>query len=304
MSNTLHPLRRALPLFLFAGLCLTSLDTTAKWLVRDHALFLVVWARYAGQMLVVTPYVWHRAGTGFWRTRRLPLQLFRSSLLLAATICFFAALRYLPLAEASAIIYLAPMIIVVLSGPLLGERPNRWRWATAVTGFIGILIVLRPGSAVFHPAVLLLIATATFNALYYLLTRKLADEDKHTTLFYSALVGTVGLTLFLPWAVIEGLPGPRDGALFLLLGVLAGLGHALIIGAYQVAPASLLTPFTYLQMLWATAYGYLIFGQLPDRLSALGMAVIVGSGVALAWHERPRQTIVPPADGEPAVPLL
>ena len=104
MPNTLHPLRRALPLFLFAGLCLTSLDTTAKWLVRDHALFLVVWARYAGQMLVVTPYVWHRAGKGFWRTRRLPLQLFRSSLLLAATICFFAALRYLPLAEASAII--------------------------------------------------------------------------------------------------------------------------------------------------------------------------------------------------------
>ena len=304
MPNTLHPLRRALPLFLFAGLCLTSLDTTAKWLVRDHALFLVVWARYAGQMLVVTPYVWHRAGTGFWRTRRLPLQLFRSLLLLAATICFFAALRYLPLAEASAIIYLAPMIIVVLSGPLLGERPNRWRWATAITGFIGILIVLRPGSAVFHPAVLLLIATATFNALYYLLTRKLADEDKHTTLFYSALVGTVGLTLFLPWAAIEVLPSPRDGALFLLLGVLAGLGHALIIGAYQAAPASLLTPFTYLQMLWATAYGYLIFGQLPDRLSALGMAVIVGSGVALAWHERPRQAIVPPADGEPAVPLL
>ncbi len=304
MPNTLHPLRRALPLFLFAGFCLTSLDATAKWLVRDHALFLVVWARYAGQMLVVTPYVWHRAGTGFWRTRRLPLQLFRSSLLLAATLCFFAALRYLPLAEASAIIYLAPMIIVVLSGPLLGERPNRWRWATAVTGFIGILIVLRPGSAVFHPAVLLLIATATFNALYYLLTRKLADEDKHTTLFYSALVGTVGLTLFLPWAAIEGLPDPRDGALFLLLGVLAGLGHALIIGAYQSAPASLLTPFTYLQMLWATAYGYLIFGQLPDRFSALGMAVIVGSGVALAWHERPRQAIVPPVDGEPAVPLL
>jgi drug/metabolite transporter (DMT)-like permease len=300
----LHPLRRALPLFLLAGLCLTSLDTTAKWLVRDHTLFLVVWARYAGQMVVVTPYVWHRGGPGFWRTRRLPLQLFRSSLLLIATFCFFAALRYLPLAEASAIIYLAPMIIVVLSGPLLGERPNRWRWATTITGFIGILIVLRPGSAVFHPAVLLLIATAMFTALYYLLTRKLAGEDKHTTLFYSALVGTVGLSLFLPWAAIEGLPGPRDGALFLLLGILAGLGHAFIIGAYQAAPASLLTPFTYLQMLWATGYGYLIFGQLPDRVSALGMAVIVGSGVALAWHERPRLPISATTDGEPAVPLL
>ena len=299
-----HPLRRALPLFLFAGFCLTSLDTTAKWLVRDHTLFLVVWARYAGQMLVVTPYVWHRAGPGFWRTRRLPLQLFRSSLLLIATFCFFAALRYLPLAEASAIIYLAPMIIVVLSGPLLGERPNRWRWATAITGFIGILIVLRPGSAVFHPAVLLLIATAMFTALYYLLTRKLAGEDKHATLFYSALVGTVGLTLFLPWAAVEELPGPRDGALFVLLGILAGLGHAFIIGAYQAAPASLLTPFTYLQMLWATGYGYLVFGQLPDRFSALGMVVIVASGVALAWHERPRLPVSATGDGESEVPLL
>ena len=105
MPHSAHPLRRALPLFLFAGLCLTSLDTTAKWLVRDHALFLVVWGRYAGQMLVVTPYVWHRSGPGFWRTRRLPLQLVRSSLLLIATFCFFAALRYLPLAEASAILH-------------------------------------------------------------------------------------------------------------------------------------------------------------------------------------------------------
>lgn len=302
---TAHPLRRALPLFLAAGLCLTSLDTTAKWLVRDHTLFLVVWARYAGQMLVVTPYVWQRAGSGFWRTRRLPLQLFRSSLLLAATFCFFGGLRYLPLAEGSAITFLAPMVVVVLSLPLLGERPNRWRWATTITGFAGILIVLRPGSAVFHPAALLLIAAATFNGLYYLLTRKLAGEDKHTTLFYSALVGTVGLTLLLPWAAIEGLPGPRDSILFLLLGLLAGLGHAFVIGAYVSAPASLLTPFTYLQLLWATAYGYLIFGQLPDRFSALGMAVIVASGVVLAWHERPRLPIRAPvlADPEPGVPI-
>jgi len=285
---TAHPLRRALPLFLLAGICLTSLDTTAKWLVRDYTLFLVVWARYAGQMLVVTPYVWHRAGRGFWRTRRLRLQLFRSSMLLAATFCYFGALRYLPLSQASAITFLTPMIVVVLSGPLLGELPDRWRWATTIIGFIGILIVLRPGSEVFHPAVLLLIAAAAFNGLYYLLTRKLAAEDKHTTLFYSALVGTVALTVFLPWAATEGMPGPRDGGLFVLLGVLAGVGHALVIRAYVAAPASLLTPFAYLQLLWATGYGYLVFGQLPDRVSVMGMAVIVASGVALAWHERPR----------------
>jgi drug/metabolite transporter (DMT)-like permease len=287
-EHAAHSLRQAVPLFLLAGFCLTSLDTTAKWLVRDHSLFLVVWARCAGQMLVVTPFAWHRAGPGFWRTRRLRLQLIRSALLLTATVCFFGALRFLPLAEASAITFLAPIIIVMLSGPMLGERPGRWRWITSLTGFAGMLILLRPGSAVFHPAVVLVLGMALANALYQILTRKLQDEDVHTTLFYSALVGTVGLTLLLPWGLSEGLPTWQDGALFLLLGLLAGLGHRFVIGAYLLAPASLLTPFAYLQMLWATAYGYVIFGQLPDGWSALGMAVIVGSGVMLAWHERRR----------------
>jgi drug/metabolite transporter (DMT)-like permease len=286
--HSAHPLRRALPLFLLAGFCLTSLDTTAKWLVRDHSLFLVVWARYAGQMLVVTPFAWHRAGPGFWRTRRLPLQLFRSALLLAATGCFFGALRFLPLAEASAISFLAPIIIVMLSGPMLGERPDRWRWIASVSGFAGILILLRPGSAVFHPAVLLLLGMALFNALYQILTRKLQDEEVHTTLFYSALVGTVGLSLLLPFGSSEGWPSAGDAALLLLLGILAGVGHWFVISAYLLAPASLLTPFSYLQMVWATAYGYVIFGQLPDGWSALGMGVIVGSGVLLAWQERRR----------------
>jgi len=133
-----HARRNALPLFLLAGLCLSSLDTTAKYLVREHALFLVVWARYAGQMLVVTPFAWHRAGPRFWRTRRPALQLVRSALLLLATVGFFGALRYLPLAEASAITFLAPIFVVLLSGPLLGERPSAARWIASILGFIGI----------------------------------------------------------------------------------------------------------------------------------------------------------------------
>ncbi len=165
-----HPLARALPLFLFAGLCLSSLDATAKYMVRDHSLFLVVWARYAGQMLVVTPFAWHRAGPGFWRTRRLGLQLFRSSMLLIATFCFFGALRYLPIAEASAITFLAPILIVLMSGPLLGERPSLWRWIASITGFLGILILLRPGSSVFHPA-------STAARRHRVLQRALSDPD-------------------------------------------------------------------------------------------------------------------------------
>lgn len=281
-------MQRAILLFLLAGLCLSSLDATAKYLVRDHPLFLVVWARYAGQMLVVTPFAWQRAGPGFWRTRRPWLQLLRSTLLLVATICFFGGLRYLPLAEASAIIFLAPIFVVVLSGPMLGEDPSRARWIAVITGFIGILILARPGSAIFHPAALLLVVAAVCNALFFVLTRKLVEENAYTTLFYSALVGTVGLSLALPWEMGDSAAGWREALMLLLLGLLAGVGHWLVISAYSMAPASSLTPLAYLQIIWATSYGYLIFGQLPDRWSGLGMAVVVASGLWLALQERAR----------------
>src|SRR5215470_12098894 len=212
--------RRAILLFLLAGLCLSSLDATAKYMVRDHALFLVVWARYVGQMLVVTPFALHRAGPGFWRTQRLGLQLLRSAFLLVATFCFFWGLRYLPLAEASAIVFLAPIFVVMLSGPLLGEVPGRARWVSVVTGFLGIVILVRPGSAIFHPAALLLVVAALCNGLFLVITRKLVDENPYTTLFYSALVGALGLSLGLPWAASEGAPALRELPQFLLLGLL------------------------------------------------------------------------------------
>jgi len=288
-SGGAHPLRYALPLFVLAGLCLSSLDATAKYLVRDHSLLLVVWARYAGQMVVVTPYAWHRAGRGFWRTRKPAMQLLRSLFLLLATLGFWGGLRYLPLAEASSVTFLAPTFVVLLSWPLLRERATRARQLASTVGFIGILILLRPGSAVMHPAVLLLIGAALSNALYQLLTRKLLDESIHATLFYSASVGTLVLTLGLPFTTdLDHLVAVGVGPL-VLLGALAGVGHWCMTQAYLRAPASLLTPFTYLQILWATAFGYLMFDQHPDGISALGMAVVVASGVSLAAWERGRR---------------
>ena len=279
-------LRRALPLILGAGVCFSTLDTTAKYLVRDHALLLVVWARYAGQMLVATPIAWQRVGPGFWRTRHPGLQLARSACLVLATVCFFGALRFLPLAEASAITFLAPMFALLLAMPVLGERPTRARWLSALGGFAGILILVRPGSAVFHPATGLLVVAALSNALYQLLTRKLQRDTPYTTLFYSGLVGTLLLTCALPFTETPRGVLLSDVLFLFLLGTLAGVGHWMLIGAFLRAPASLIAPFTYLQMIWATIYGYAIFGQLPDGLSALGMAVIVASGVALVVHER------------------
>lgn len=281
-----HPLRRALPLILLAGVFFSTLDATAKYLVQDHGLFIVVWARYTGQMLVSTPIAWHRTGAAFWRTHHLRMQLLRSLCLVVATACFFGGLRFLPLAEATAIMFLAPMFAIVFSMPVLGERPTRARWLSAIGGLAGVLILVRPGSAVFHPATALLVLAAIANAFYQLLTRKLPNDTPYTTLFYTGLVGTVVLTLALPFSAMPSEVTLRDGLFLVLLGLLAGAGHWMLIGAFVRAPASLIAPFTYVHMVWATAYGYVIFAQLPDGLSALGMAVIVASGIALVLHER------------------
>jgi drug/metabolite transporter (DMT)-like permease len=285
-----HPLRRALPLVLLAGMCFSTLDATAKYLIQAHPLFLVVWARYAGQALVVTPMAWHRGGNGFWRTRNPRLQVLRSLCLVSATACFFGGLRYLPLAEGSAISFLAPLLAVVLSGPVLGEKPGRARLLAAFGGFAGILILLRPGSAVFHPAVVLLLGAAVSNAFYQLLTRKLLSDPPYTTLFYTALVGAAVLTALIPgFEMHADIRWHQALLLLLVLGLLAGIGHWLFITAFTIAPASLVAPFTYVHMVWATLYGYFIFGHLPDKLSGLGMAVIVASGIALVVHERRRR---------------
>lgn len=281
-----HPLRRALPLVLGAGICFSTLDATAKWLVQDHTLFIVVWARYAGQMLVATPIAWHRGGRGFWRTKHLKIQLLRSLFLVCATACFFGGLRFLPLAEGSAISFMAPMFAIVLSQAVLGEKPTRARWLAAVGGFAGILILVRPGSAVFHPATALLLGAAISNALYQLLTRKLTGDGPHTTLFYTGLVGTVMLSAAMPWMETPERITLRDAAFMVELGLLAGIGHGMFISAFLKAPAALVAPFTYVQMIWATLYGWAIFGHLPDLLSAVGMGVIVASGVGLIVHER------------------
>lgn len=282
-----HPLRRALPLVLLAGLCFSTLDATAKYLVQDHALFLVVWARYVGQMLVVTPISWHRGGRDFWRTRHLKLQLFRSLCLVGATLCFFGGLRFLPLAEGTAISFMAPMFAVILAGPVLGEKPTRARWIAVITGFVGILILVRPTGAIFHPATLLLVMAALSNSMYQLLTRRLPGDSPHTTLFYSGLVGTIVLTFLVPFLGDAPKTVTMVEVMFMvLLGFLAGVGHWLFITGFLLAPASLLAPFTYIHIVWATIWGWIVFDHLPDHWSGVGMAIIVASGVGLVLHER------------------
>ena len=277
-----------MPLFLGAGFCLGAMDALAKLTIPLLGMFAVVWARYVSQAIVVAAWAWRRGGPGFWRTRHPALQLGRSTLLLTATGCFYAALRYLPLAEASAISFVSPVVVVLLAPWLLGERTRRSQLVAAAAGFAGVLIVLRPGGSVFHPAALLLFGTAACVALYVLLTRKVPHDAPHTTLFYSSVAGVVVLTPLAPWFAGGDVWTPANALRLGLLGLLGGLGHGFVTVAYLRAPAAMLAPYTYVQVLWATGWGWIFFGQLPDAVSFAGMAVIVASGVALAWQERRR----------------
>ena len=277
-------------LFILSGLCFSTVDAIAKILVQDTNLIAVVWSRFFGQLLLAAPIAWYFLGKDFWRTQNLRLQLFRSCLLVATAALFFAGLNWLPLAEASSITFSAPIWVAILSGPILGERVGPKDWFVAGLGFLGILFIARPGSAIFHIAALLLVLMAFLNALFQLSTRKLVEDSAYTTFFYSGIVGLVIASLLLPFAdPIPTLP-TYEYALFGLIGFLGGFAHLLVVLAFYKMRPYKLTPLVFLQLIWAVGYGYLIFGELPDGLSALGMVLIASSGMWLIWNHRTTST--------------
>lgn len=280
------------PIFLFilSGICFSTVDVIAKILVQDTNLIAVVWSRFFGQSLLAIPIAWHFLGKRFWHTQNISLQLFRSFLLVATAALFFAGLYWLPLAEASSITFTAPIWVAILSGPILGERVGFKDWLVAGLGFLGILFIARPGSAIFHLATLMLVLMAFLNAIFQLSTRKLVEDSAYTTFFYSGIVGLLISTLLLPFAdPIPPLPLFEYG-LFGLIGLLGGFAHLLVVLAFYKMRPYKLTPLVFLQLIWAVGYGYLIFGELPDGLSVLGMMLIASSGIWLIWNHRPIST--------------
>jgi len=277
-------MRVALALFIAGGLCLSSLDAVGKLLMSQTSLIVLLWARYVGQLLLSLPLAYWWAGPQFWRTSRPGLQWARSTLLLLTSVLMFGGLQFLPLAEASAIAFTAPLWVALLSGPMLGERVERRDALVAVVGFFGLLLIVRPGTEIFHLGALLVGAMAIFNAVYQLLTRQLIGDHPFTTFFYSGLVGSgVCTVLLLTAGSLQDL-SPQAIALMAAAGLFGGLGHLLFLLAfYRASPASL-TPFVYLQMIWAIGFGWMLFGQFPDGLSLVGMAVIIGSGLWLILH--------------------
>lgn len=269
--------------------CFACLDATAKYLNGYMDTLQVVWARYTSAFLLtlIVSNPWTRPG--LMVTRRLALQIARSLILLSSTVFNFLAFRYLQLDEALAIAFSTPFMVAILAGPILGEWIGWRRWAAIGVGFIGVLVVIRPGLGGFQWAGLLALGAAVCYAFYGITTRVLARTDSNeTTLFYSNLIGALVTLPILPF-VWTTPTDPWIIALLVMMGVFGSIGHYLLIAGHRLAPASLLSPFMYTQLVWATGFGYLVFGNLPNAWTLSGAAIVVGSGLYILHRERIRK---------------
>ena len=279
---------RAIGLMCMAIVLFSALDTSAKYLTT-HAHFPVVqivWMRVAGQFLLMLPILAVLSPVELFATKKLKLELLRSLLMVSTTACNFLALQFLRLDQTVTVVFLAPLLVALLAGPLLGEWVGWRRFAAILVGFLGVVIVVHPGVGGLHPAFLLAFGAMLTYAFFMLLTRYLAAFDKPLTmLFYSILLGTFALA---PVALWQWVWPETIGQWLLLsaLGVLGGTGHYLFIHAYRLAPAPTIAPFLYMQLLTMVGFGYAVFGDLPDAWTLAGSAVIIASGVYLLHRER------------------
>lgn len=291
---------RLTAILLMAGavLCFSLLDTTAKWLGGVMHPMQVVVTRYVVSVLLVSIVLNPWSRPGIMHTRRPWLQGGRSVLLLLSTALNFVALQYLQLAETISILFATPLVVALLSGPLLGEWPGPRRLAAIAVGFIGVIVVARPGAGGLHPAALLVVLGCLCYSFYSLSTRMLAKTDSsETTMFYSGIGGVV-LTLPLLPFFYSWPPDLRTWLLMIAVGGLGALGHWLLILAHRRAPATVLAPFIYSQIVWMVALGWLVFDQIPDGYTLTGAAIVISSGLYLLYRERVRAAPASASSGE------
>jgi drug/metabolite transporter (DMT)-like permease len=265
-------------------LCFATLDVTAKWLVITLPVFQVVWMRFLTHVVLTSVLLAPIYGRELIRVRQPGLQLLRAAMLAAMTAMNFWALQYLQLAETGAIQFSVPLLIALISAWQLGEYLDARRWIAIVAGFAGVLLVIRPGSQAFHPAILLSVCNAVLYAAFNLLTRRMAaTESPAATQLMSAIGATVATA---PFALAHWVTPPdwQTWALLAFCGLCGGLGHFFVALAHRYATAATLGPFLYQQILYMTLGGWLIFGQVPDRFVVLGAIVVVGSGLYLLWQ--------------------
>ena len=270
-------------LLMIATVVLFSLmDATAKYLSQSLPVLQIVWARYSLFLFFALAPALRGGFLILVRTRRPGLQVFRSAFLVGSTLCALTAYSFLPLAEANAIGSTAPLLVTMLSALILHENVGVRRWSAIVAGFVGVLIVARPGSGVMHWAAILPLGAATLYASYQIATRILSTSDSAaTTLFYSGTVGALVLSAVVPFIWVD--PTLEGWLLMGVVGILGTGAHLCIIQALTCAPASVLQPYAYVQIPCMVALGYAVFGDFPDRWTFVGAGVIVASGL-YAWH--------------------
>jgi drug/metabolite transporter (DMT)-like permease len=282
----LSPAATGIVMMLVATLLFTVMDSIAKSLTATYPVQQVIWARYFFQFALMLLLIPRLGIAGLLWTKRPGVHITRGLLLTVATGCMITAISMVPLADAYTITFTAPFLVTVLSIPLLKERVGWRRWTAVLVGFAGVLIVFRPFAAPVHWAMLLPLITAGCFAVYQILTRKVSYDSRETAfmmLFYLAWVGTAVMTAVVPayWQPVA----PGDWAWMVGTGALGATGHLILIRALRIAPASVLSPFIYSQIVWALGIGYLWFGDTPNAWMLIGCSVIVASGMYVFYRE-------------------
>jgi drug/metabolite transporter (DMT)-like permease len=269
-------------------LLFSLLDGSAKWLVGTLPVIVVVWLRFVTHVLFAGIVLFPVRGIALVKTRHLRWHLLRALMFVAMTGINFWALQYLQLTVTSSIFFSVPLMIALAGAPLLGEKLDAGRWLAILAGFAGVLVIVRPGSAEFHPAMLASVVNAMLYAAFMLMTRRLAAYEPPETIQYLPAVGAaIGLAPF-ALAAWQSPNGWLEWTVACLLGVLGGCGHYLLALAHRYAPASVIAPFLYQQVIYVALFGYLVFGDVPSPAVWLGSGVVIASGLYLFARERAR----------------
>lgn len=276
---------------------LPLLDVCAKFLGRQGMPVIeIVWARMTFGCLLTLPFAWRAGGAAALVPAMPVLHTFRAAFLIAATGFFFLALHYLSIADTLAIFFVQPLVVTALSPVVLGEHVGVRRWLAVVVGFIGTLIIIRPGFQAINPGALLGLASGTSLAIYMLMTRRISGSaPAMVTTFHTNLAGAIlaSIAVVFVWQW----PAPQQWGLFVILASIASLGHYLIVRAYDYSEASLLAPLAYSEMIMAVAAGWWFFGDFPDRWTFLGVGILIASAIYISVRERLHR-IPPPRDFE------
>ena len=267
-------------------LLFTVLDGSAKWLVASVPVVVVVWLRFLIHAIFASALLLPLRGRALVRTKHWRWHAARAVMFVVMTGLNFWALQYLQLTVTSSIFFLVPIVTALIAAPMLGERIDAARWAAIIAGFAGVLMIVRPGSAEFHPAMLLAVANAVLYAIFNLMTRRLAAYDSPETIQYLPAVGAAVLLTPFALAAWESPEGWLEWTVACLMGALGGFGHYLLAAAHRYAPATVLAPFLYQQVIYMALFGYILFGDVPSPAVGLGAAVVVASGLYLFARER------------------